>query len=369
MTTARTILVVDDDKGDRKLIARLLGRAGRGYRVCEAADGPSAVAADLDQVDAVLVDHLLPGRTGLDLLSSLRERWPHAAILLMTGQGSEEIAKTAIKRGANDYLPKDAMTEASLVRSIETGIEVAQMHWRLEEKRRDLELFSHVLLHDIKEPIRNIRFLTDQLGDDARSGRDTDMSRDLALLERSARQMSELVDSLASHIQLDEERPRVTVAAHEVIAAALNALSIELRQTGATVEVSGGDVLLNCDAPQIAQVVQNLVANGIKYVADVTPEIRVDVGTGPDVTISVSDNGIGIPEAYRETVFEPFRRASNAETVAGSGLGLATCRKIALNHEGRIWCEPGKERGTVFHLRLPATEPLPTLDGREGAAR
>jgi signal transduction histidine kinase len=107
---------------------------------------------------------------------------------------------------------------------------------------------------------------------------------------------------------------------------------------------------------QLAQLLQNLIGNAIKFVpAGTTPMVRVaatSVDDGWDVT--VSDNGPGVPEAQRDRIFDMFSRAHGAE-VPGTGLGLAICRKLVQRHGGRIWVDDATDLGgAAFHFVLPA---------------
>ena len=99
---------------------------------------------------------------------------------------------------------------------------------------------------------------------------------------------------------------------------------------------------------------QNLIANGIKYCEAPVPEIRVTAETTNDAwQIAVTDNGIGIPAAQRDQVFQPFKRLHGNDHYPGTGLGLATCKKIVTRHRGEIWCDAAPGQGTVFHFTLP----------------
>ncbi len=109
------------------------------------------------------------------------------------------------------------------------------------------------------------------------------------------------------------------------------------------------------DAALLTQLFQNLISNAIKFCNDQTPRIVVDVKTGADGNwlISVADNGIGIADASRQKIFEPFSRLNSIDAYAGSGLGLATCERIIERHGGEIWCESTLGEGTTFFFTLP----------------
>jgi signal transduction histidine kinase len=98
-------------------------------------------------------------------------------------------------------------------------------------------------------------------------------------------------------------------------------------------------------------VLQNLVANALKYSPDDSPQVRVSAQREPGAwRISVADQGVGIAESDRDRIFDLFERAG---TDAGSGIGLATCRRIIEQHGGRIWVEPNEPTGSVFSFTIP----------------
>lgn len=352
--SALDIVIVDDDEGDRKLVRRLLARSGIELRVHEAKGAEDLQGAG-DAVDAVFLDYLLPGGDGLALLADLRQRWPRAAIMLMTGQGDEEVAKSAILLGAADYIPKSSLNQDAIVRMLKRGIEAARMKWRLDEQRRELATFSEVLVHDFKAPIRATDYLAAR-AEEAIAAGDSDSAQDsLGMLRRSVRQMADLVDSLASHIRLDREQKPTVVEALDLIERARAALEPEIAETHARIESDVTAPPFECLAAQVVQLLQNLIANALKYRGDDPPIIRITArpeGEEGAVYFAVSDNGPGIAPEYREKIFDPFTRAPSRNSAAGTGLGLATCRKIVRRHGGRIWCDSEVGKGTTMQFTL-----------------
>ena len=109
------------------------------------------------------------------------------------------------------------------------------------------------------------------------------------------------------------------------------------------------------DRIQLAQLFQNLLENAIKYRRGVPPEIHVSCEKrGADWTISVKDNGLGVPESHYQQIFEPFQRLRNSK-IAGSGLGLATCKRIVERHGGSIWGRSEQGQGSTFYFTIPAS--------------
>lgn len=346
-------LIVDDDLADRKLLRRLMHQIDPATEVAEVSDGSAALAHGAAEIDMIFLDYLLPDTKGIDLIAPLARRWPRAAICLMTGQGDEEIAKQSIQRGAVDYLPKRNLTLPALARVVETGCKMAQMRWQLEEKREDLSMFSEVLVHDLKAPIRSMRFLVRKLQEDLAEGTATDIGRDVQLIGKSADRLHDLVTSLAGHIHYDSETSEEEVAASALVEEASQMLLAEIERSGAQI-ASEGEAKVTCHVPQIVQLLQNLIGNAIKYAGQAPPRITIRCRDTPEgVHLEVEDRGIGVPPEYRETIFQPFKRLPVSAAIPGTGLGLATCRKIVDRHGGRIWCDPETTGGTLIHVTLP----------------
>ncbi|SIS76179.1 hypothetical protein SAMN05421759_10377 [Roseivivax lentus] len=350
------ILIVDDDDGDRKMITRLLSRTGLGLVIEEARSTEELSSIETEHLDAVFLDYLLPGASGLNVLSKVRSRWPQAAVFMITGQGDEDLAKSAIQLGAADYISKASINGAALERMLKTGVGAARMQWKLDEQRRDLATFSEVLVHDFKAPIRAVNYLVEQIAEDIEAGQMEDVQESLRLLQKSSRHMLETIKSLSDHIRFDREEVFTDIAGSDLIDQALNALSQDLAEAGAVIDLDQVDATsrIYCRAPQIAQVLQNLIANATKFSRDGPPEISLRLESGPNGHLfEVSDRGIGIAKDQTERIFEPFKRAPGTTGIAGTGLGLATCKKVVLRHGGRIWCrsEPGK--GTQIAFELP----------------
>ncbi|KIC13690.1 ATPase [Leisingera sp. ANG-Vp] len=350
---AKNILIVDDDAGDRKIVHKHLLNLYPGANIHEASSGEQALALSEAEVDAAFVDYQLPGGTGLDLLSNFSLTWPRALLFIMTSQGDEGIAKNAILAGANDYIPKAAITPSALKRMIQNGSELADMRWQINEHQNELKLFSDVLVHDLRAPIRAVKFLCDQILEDYEAGEVEEVAREFDLMKMSVQKMSELIEQLATHIRPDSEGKSRLIPVEKLFEDAQMAMAHDILASSAQITWEDGGLTVLCFPPEVTQLLQNLIGNSIKYSGGGRPEIKVEAAAEPGgVRISVQDNGIGVPKQYRERIFEPFKRLQNTGDAPGTGLGLATCTKIAKRHNGRIWCDPEVQSGTVIHFTL-----------------
>ncbi|MEL6414001.1 MAG: HAMP domain-containing sensor histidine kinase [Pseudomonadota bacterium] len=352
---ALKVLLVDDDSADRILVGRLLSRGELDVNLLESEDASAALAVDTEDVDVILLDYFLPGLSGLDAIANLKARWPWAAIVVLTGQGDESVAKQAIQMGAVDYMSKKKLTRESLWRVIENGVELAFMRWRLEQQREELSQFAEMMLHDFKAPVRALLFTSEEISEGLDRADDTSLREDVDLIQRTARQMRDLLSALSDHVRHDHDNLGNQVNLADAVATAQAVLSCELKELSAKVECDLQAPDFQGSPAQIAQVMQNVIGNALKYRSDaVPPHIKVESRSGPhdSVEIIISDNGIGIAPEYHKVVFEPFRRGPATHGQRGSGLGLATCRRIVRRHGGRIWCEESALGGTAIHMEV-----------------
>ena len=163
MTETIGVLIIDDSEDDRALYRRTLAKSAEStYEIAEAEDGEAGLAR-LDELspDCVLLDYSLPGRNGVEVLKRLRVKHPFVPVVMLTGQGSETVAVTAMQEGAQNYISKATITPEALQRAIRVAIEHCAMERRIQEQRSSLEIFTRALAHDLKEPVRTIKsFLT-----------------------------------------------------------------------------------------------------------------------------------------------------------------------------------------------------------------
>lgn len=352
MTEAVGVLIIDDSEDDRALYRRTLAKNnGSAYEISEAEDGETGLArlSELSP-DCVLLDYSLPGRNGVEVLKRLRATHPFVPVVMLTGQGSETVAVTAIQEGAQNYISKATITPEALQRAIRVAIEHCAMERRINEQRTSLEIFTRALAHDLKEPVRTIKSFVsvissqETLSDRARGYFD--------YIQSSADRMEALIDAVYFYTRLDGGVQQISREACDVSSVLKDAkadISALIRDRKAVI-VGDGLPHVWANRRQLLQVLQNLLCNAIQHCAG-APVIRVTATEEEDRwLIHVADNGPGIDAAHRQRIFEPFKRLTNTQ---GLGLGLAICKRIVELHGGKIWCEAAPVKGTVFVFSLP----------------
>lgn len=349
------ILIVDDDEGDRRLLRRAIKQSGLEAECTETVTIEDALQACAGQTfDCAIVDYRIPGMDGLAGISALKEGCPHMGIIMATGQGDEMVAADAMKRGASDYIPKALITAASLNRTVTNAIEKEALRKKVGQQHAELTTFARTLVHDLKSPLGTMRGFAQIIQRDLKKGDLEDASEYCDLIVQGANRMGALIDALYQYAAAGKPFEFKPLAMDRVIEDTLNNLETLMKDRGATVAASALPAV-NGHGPLLAQLLQNLIANGIKY-SRVAPQIQIaaSLRSSNDWVFSVKDNGIGIDPRFFDEIFEPFKRLhGNGGEFEGSGLGLATCKKIVEVHGGEIWCESQEGEGTTFFFTLP----------------
>jgi signal transduction histidine kinase len=372
------IIVADDNADMREYLTRLLGRK---WRVTAVADGAQALSLALANApDLVLSDVMMPNLDGFALIRALRDdpRTASVPIVLLSARAGEGPRVAGLAAGANDYLVKPFSARELLARvstHLELGrlrraadallVEREQLLVREREARRDAEHASRakddflaMLGHELRNPLAPIVTALQLLalrGDDP-------AEREHTIIERQVTHLTTLVDDLLDISRITQgkiELKRESVELSAVVARAVEIASslLEQRRHVLLVDVPLQGALAFVDPTRFAQVISNLLTNAAKY-TEVGGRIVVSAElTAGAVTLSVSDNGIGIVEQMLPHVFDIFMQERQASDRAqgGLGLGLAIVRSLVQMHGGTVSASSGgRGTGSSFVIRLPA---------------
>jgi signal transduction histidine kinase len=213
--------------------------------------------------------------------------------------------------------------------------------------------FVHTTIHELRTPLTNIYGWAAMLA----SQLDADEAEWAGIIYSNATRMSTIVDDLLTLAELEDDQLPVQtqqVKVAEAVAGAVQAFAASAAKAELTLTVATEDAVVEADPLRLAQIVDNVISNAIKY----TPaggHVHVTARTeGDQVCIAVADDGIGIPVEEKPNLFEPFYRTSSGrKTAAGTGLGLNVSRALAHAHNGTLTVTDTPGGGATFELRLP----------------
>ncbi len=230
---------------------------------------------------------------------------------------------------------------------------------KLEQVNQELKNFVYIASHDLREPVRKImsfgRMLLDSLADKLTA----DDAENFNYMIQGADRMGKMIEGLLAYSKINTKDQQIeNVDLNEIVEQLKQfELSVPLEEKHVIVEIPQQLPVVKGDAVHIRQLMQNLIANGIKYQSKGNvPHIRITAAEGTDdgmARIEISDNGIGIKPEYQQVVFAMFKRLHSRSEYEGTGIGLAVCRKIVERHGGQIGVESEFGKGSTFWFTIP----------------
>jgi len=369
------ILVVDDELGMRLGIARSL----RDYKIpLPEVETEVAFNVDLAETgehalekinanppDILLLDHKLPGISGLDVLDHLHEPKDRMLTIMITAYASLETAVAAIKNGAYDFLAKP-FTPGELkavIKKAAQGIILAQQARKLAQEKRQVRFqFISVLAHELKAPLAALEGYLDivqkrSAGDDPAVYNHI-LDRCSIRLTGMRKMIMDLLD--LTHIESGQKQRELSqIDLRDVAQTALETVAPAAQQRHITVNLHADQpVNLLADRGEIEIILNNLLSNAVKYNRD---NGSVDLSLTNDqqhVRITVADTGIGMTDEQAARLFNDFVRIKTPQTrnILGSGLGLAIVKKIAYLYQGDVAVTSSPDKGSTFTVTLAKSE-------------
>lgn len=316
------------------------------------------------QVDVVLLetsrsggDHDVDSRLGMAMA-----RFPDSAMVVVADTSIEEEAISAIGAGAQDYVSKADWSSRSLrlilaraMARLEAERRLQQTATELAEANAELCDFAHIIAHDLRAPVRTARIL----GERMLASMDEQPRSVLELgtrLEGSLRNVDDIIIGMLDYSAFREELPPpVPVPLDEVVSDLLVDLHYRHGVDPSTVLASVDPELKVMGSTQmVSKVLEHVIINA-KNFSGQRQDFWIELIAVPRkdrISISVTDNGPGVPAEARERVFQPMERLE--PNLPGAGLGLATCRRIIKGLNGSIWIQPSKTPGTTVVIELPS---------------
>jgi signal transduction histidine kinase len=356
------LLVVDDAPDSRLLLAR--GFERRGFDVVEAEDGQGALALIESQCfDMVLLDVVMPGVSGMEVLRSVRDRHSAVAlpIIMVTGRAESDGLAEALKLGANDYLTKpvdmviaEARVGAHIGRK-RADDEARRAFQGMQQAVREAQGANAIkseflanMSHEVRTPLNGVLGIADALGRTALNSEQRDL---LATIRRSAVTLERLFSDVLDVVGADAGTLIITTEPVDLAAAvrvAAGPWEMQAREKGLNFRLSvdaGAEGVVETDPVRLAQVLGNLLSNAVKF----TPAGEVSLAvsrSGGEVLFTVRDTGVGFDDAAKARVFDRFEQGDGSTTrrYGGTGLGLAISRDLAERMGGSLTAPPSRKR-------------------------
>jgi two-component system, sensor histidine kinase and response regulator len=414
------VLIVDDDQVDRQVVRRALKQAGMIVDYAEAENCQQAIAAlSQDKFDGIFVDYRLPDQDGLALVQTIRRQQIQSPIVVLTGQGDEQIAVDLMKAGASDYLSKSRISPEALAQVLRNAIRIARAEAEMALQRAD---FIAHLTHDLRTPLVAADMMLKLFQAEAFGQLPAAMQTPLTALLQSNQNLLDMVNTLLevhcyeageknltlitcdlweiSHAIIQELRPLAQSKGIELTHTRFSRTPKlgELPELGEIAKlgevakleeptkpgeiakleepakpgeiaklenIADDDPLLVLgDCQEIRRMITNLVANSIKFTEVGRVELRLGVSPArPEdlptvagwVMVDVQDTGLGMSSDEQATIFQRYRKGNH--TQSGSGLGLHLVERIVSVHKGTIRVSSIRGQGSLFTIHLPLHSP------------
>jgi PAS domain S-box-containing protein len=226
----------------------------------------------------------------------------------------------------------------------------------LRRANQNLEQFAYSVSHDLQEPLRTVKIYSELLGSSAGDELNPQAREFLTYLRGGADRMEKLVKDLLTYTQVTKvEGMSETTDAAVALSSTIAGLAGAIAETSAQI-IADPLPILPVHSAHVHQLFQNIIGNAIKYRSpDRAPVVKITANRLHDKWVfGISDNGIGINPAYKEKIFGLFKRLHTSDEYSGTGIGLAICRRIVDEYNGRIWVESEPGKGSMFRFTLPA---------------
>jgi two-component system, sensor histidine kinase and response regulator len=386
LTTVRTgqdvqrVLLVDDRRSNLMALRALLEPLE--CEIVLAESGEEALQRLLvEDFAVILLDVQLPGLDGFEVaeLIKQRERTRHVPLIFLTATTGQQTAMRGYSVGAVDFVSKpfDPVVLRSKVQAfLELSVANTQLRRQAEElavmlaereanaallaeqaeelqrSNAELDHLATIASHDLAEPLRVVAGYSELLRERCRHWDDEEADQIAAAIERGVARMQRLIDGMLIYARASTDVPTEQVPVNEVVAEVLLALEALISERDADIDVAQLPTI-TYNRTQLSQVLQNLISNAVKFVPPGRrPTVRIwaerEDGTA---TLCVADNGMGVTDEERQSIFDIF--AARDADAPKPGIGLAVCARIAERNGGSLDVMLGPEGGSVFLFEIP----------------
>lgn len=357
-TRLGNILIVDDQSANRRVVSTLLTREG--YHVVAASSGEEALACyDESEPDLILLDMMMPGMDGFEVLAALKERGLGVPVVFVTAAHDRDLLLRAFDAGVVDYVTKPFLSEELLARvNAHVGLKLTRD--RLQRVASERQQLVNLVAHDLKNPLSSVLFASDILRNNG--CRPERIPRYLEMIHESA---DDALGYIRHYLEAQAgaaRGPGETAASAdlgETLAWLAQRYEFQLDAHGIALEVSAppAGTRVAIDPRVLRQLSENLVSNAMKYAPRGELLLAARPGAPGFWQLVAADRGPGIPAYQQRELFKPFTRLGDAaEDGVSDGLGLSLAKQIVANAGGQLWYEDRDGGGSVFVIELPAAD-------------
>lgn len=311
-----------------------------------------------DDYGILIIDLNLSGISGETVVKTIRGKTEldRLIVIIMTGSSSPDVESKLLGMGANDFIEKGCAPELFIAK-VQASLRTKLALDRLTQLAIDREMFAAGVLHDLKNIETNLmatcELIQMQITQDPIADR-AQLFRDVENLKAQVKRMDEYATSIIGQVRSGGRKLQLVPCSLKVMcdwAVSFMGPGLDVRHSGAWIDVVADDVLLKLVVLNVLQNAQKYARPGIKP----TVEVSQSVNHHTTVITSFKDNGIGIPEADLRKVFQPFFRSRGAESQQqGFGLGLSMVAKVIEQMGGKVWAEtPPDLQGALIKVALP----------------
>jgi light-regulated signal transduction histidine kinase (bacteriophytochrome) len=362
------ILLVDDTLDNLKVLSRVL--MVQGYHIRKALNGRMALQACQTVIpDLILLDILMPDMDGYAVCQQLKAdpRTTGVPIIFISALDAGFDKVRAFDIGGVDYIAKPFQVEEVLAR-VKNQLMIQQLqkdlknlNQKLLTSNQELEQFAYAASHDLQSPLQSILGYTGIMSFKYRDNLNPEVLQYVYKINQAGLRMKYLIQDILEYSRLGAEQKGLEVVdCQAVVAEVLENLAEEIAEKRAVINCEPLPLVMG-DRAKFLQLWQNLISNAIKFSRpEVLPQVEIKFSSSKTVgqwCFSLQDNGIGIDSQYFQRIFEVFQRLHTYKEYPGTGIGMATCKKIIECFGGEIWLESTLGQGTTFYFTLLAADP------------
>jgi len=373
------VLLVEDNPTDALIVRKRIQRDNAfEYDITHVVSGEEAILIlEKNFFNIVLLDYNLPKKSGLETLKTIKAKNIEIPIVMITGQGDEQVAAALIKEGAFDYLPKRDGYEDSIplmirktIAEFRAKIERENLQKEIALKKEELEKtnvqlmkldrmksdFVANVVHELRTPLTIIKGNLDNINKGFAGEVQPQQKEILGDIFRIISRLSRLINDLLDLSKIESGKMELRKESLDIVTLAGETMkTFEIltssKKIGLVKEFPDKAVIVNADKDKLAQVFINLIGNAVKFTDNGNVTVKIMDLQG-EAEVRIQDTGPGIPCDQLDKIFDKFVRVI-AETKEGTGLGLPIAKDIIVLHKGRIRVESEGGKGTSFIFIIP----------------